>query len=104
MTRKVLWGVLERAYKTADPEELRTAVITGTALLEVGMERLLKARMRRLTSKEEASIFGPSGSLSGFAAKIRIAYAFGIIGPVARKDLAAINEIRNVFAHAAYNI
>lgn len=104
VTRKVLWGVLDRAIKTSDPEDLRAAVITGTALLEVGIERLLKARMRRLTSQEEASLFGPNGSLSGFASKIRIAYAFGIIGPVTRKDLAAINEIRNVFAHAAHNI
>jgi hypothetical protein len=104
VTRKVLWGTLERAMKTEDATDLRAAVITGTALLEVGLERLLKARMRRLNSDDESAIFGSNGSLGSFSSKIRLAHAFGIIGPVTRRDLASLNDIRNVFAHAPYNI
>jgi DNA-binding MltR family transcriptional regulator len=84
--------------------DFRAYVITSTALLEVGLERLIKARMRHLNSDEESAIFGPIGALSGFSSKIRIAYAFGIIGPETRRDLATINDIRNVFAHSPHNI
>ena len=31
-------------------------------------------------------------------------YAMGIIGPRTRNDLVAINDIRNVFAHAPYHV
>jgi DNA-binding MltR family transcriptional regulator len=104
VTRKVLWGTLDLALKSDDPAELRSAVITGTALLEVGLERLLKSRMRRLNSDDESAIFGSNGPLGGFASKIRLAFAFGIIGPVTRRDLATLNDIRNVFAHAPHHV
>jgi DNA-binding MltR family transcriptional regulator len=100
----------KHVYKFIDQQlpksgrDFRSFVITSTALLEVGVERLLRSRMRRLDSDDDNSIFGPIGSLSGFAAKIRLAYAFGIIGPISRKDLATINDIRNVFAHSPHNV
>jgi DNA-binding MltR family transcriptional regulator len=104
VSRKVLWGTLDRALKTENASDLRSGVITGTALLEVGLERLLKSRMRRLNSDDETALFGPNGALGGFASKIRLAYAFGIIGPVTRRDLAILNDIRNLFAHAPHNV
>jgi DNA-binding MltR family transcriptional regulator len=60
--------------------------------------------MRRLTADDENALLGPTGSLSGFAAKVRMAYALGMIGPLTKKDLLAINDIRNAFAHAPHNL
>jgi DNA-binding MltR family transcriptional regulator len=55
-----------------------------------------------MTPNEDSALF--NGALSSFAVKVRIAYAFGIIGPVSRSDLTLINEIRNVFAHSPHNV
>ncbi len=44
------------------------------------------------------------GSFGGMAAKIRCMQAMGIVGPRTRNDLLAINDIRNVFAHAPYHV
>lgn len=45
-----------------------------------------------------------SGYFRVLRPKIRIAHAMGIIGPVTRKDLTILNEIRNVFAHAPHPV
>lgn len=104
VTAKRLWSTVNLAFEARDPAALRSAVITSAALLDVGLERLIKSRMRRIDTADDASIFGAIGILSGFSAKIRVAYAFGIIGPRTRHDLAALNDIRNVFAHAPHKI
>ena len=81
VTRKVLWGTLSNTIEMGsdDPAALRSAVITSTALLEVGLEKLIKSRMRRLNSDDEKALFGPAGALSGFSSKIRIAHAFSAL-------------------------
>jgi DNA-binding MltR family transcriptional regulator len=101
---KHVYRFIDRSIAAQTSHNFRSFVITSTALLEVGLERLLKTRMRRLGSDDENAIFGPIGSLSGFAAKIRLAFALGIIGPITRHDLATINDIRNVFAHSPHNV
>jgi hypothetical protein len=70
------------------------------ALIDRGLERLIKARLYPLNSQDDAALFGPSGSFGTLASKIRIAYAMGIIGPATRHDLTLINEIINIFAHS----
>jgi DNA-binding MltR family transcriptional regulator len=102
--RKALEKFLDSSAQD-EPENLRAAVITWAAFIDVGMERLLRSRIRRnLNSDDENALFGSTGSLSGFAAKVRMAYALGIIGPMTKKDLLTINDIRNLFAHAPHNI
>lgn len=100
VSRKVLWRTVEKSLDL----DVRSAVIINTALIERGLERLIKSRLRRLSSKDQQAFFGPNGAFSGLASKIRIAYALGIIGPVTRTDLSAINDIRNVFAHSPTHI
>lgn len=82
----------------------RSAVIFAAAVIEVGLERLIRARMRKLGSDDYNALFSGTGPLASFSAKTRIAYALEFIGPATRHDLAIINEIRNVFAHAPRKI
>jgi hypothetical protein len=44
------------------------------------------------------------GILASMASRIQIAYAFGIIGPITRRDLTNIGKIRNAFAHSIAEI
>lgn len=100
VSRKVLWHTVEKSMDL----DVRSAVIINTALIERGLERLIKSRLRRLNSKDKQAFFGPNGAFASLASKIRIAYALGIIGPATRADLSAINDIRNVFAHSPTHI
>ena len=84
VTRKALLSTLELQLFNDD---IRSAVITTTALLDVGLERLLKAHMRRLSSDDNNALFMAVGPLASFSAKIRLAYALNLIGPVTRRDL-----------------
>jgi len=84
--------------------DLRCGIIRNTAVIERGLERHLRARMRKLTTEDNNALFGPNGALSTMSAKIRMAYSLGIIGPVTRHDLTAINDIRNVYAHSPFDV
>jgi hypothetical protein len=101
ITRRMIDKITQEAFDKTDE---RSAIIVNVALIDVGLERLLKSRLRRLDREDERALFGPMGSFGGIAAKIRGAYAMGIIGPRTRNDLVAINDIRNVFAHAPYHV
>jgi DNA-binding MltR family transcriptional regulator len=53
-----------------------------------------------MSEKELAELFDGTAPLSTFSAKIKIAYAMGIIGKLTRHDLEKLREIRNAFAHS----
>jgi hypothetical protein len=74
------------------------AVLLTTAGLENHLHTLLLAAMRPLSNEKEYRIF-TSGPLSRFAAKIAVAYGFGLIDDDLYNDLMVIKEIRNKFAH-----
>ena len=94
----------ELISRAIDHRDDRVAVITLASLIDAGLERAIKSRMRRLKLDDYNAIFSGTGPLSGFSARIRVAYALEIIGPLIRNDLSIINEIRNVFAHAPQNL
>lgn len=98
VSRRTLWAAVERALRGGD--DVRSGVLLTTSLLERGLERLIRSRLHRLNSQDDSAIFGAKGSLGTLSAKIRMAYALGLIGKVVRSDLLAINEIRNVYAHS----
>lgn len=99
VSRKVVIKLIERVVKDGD---VRTGVLITTALIDKGLERLIKTRMHRLNSQDREAMFGPTGHLGTLPAKIRMAFALGIIGPRTRADLLAINDIRNVCAHSVH--
>ena len=90
--------------KLADYGDDRSLVVTASAYVEYGLERLIKTRLRRLPRAAALDIFDGTGPLATFSAKIRIAFALGAIGPRTRHDLETINAIRNVFAHSLHSI
>lgn len=85
--------------------EVATAIL-GAAYLENALEKILKAKFVPLNKEDERRMFdGASrGILGGFAAKIRLAYAINILGPVSYHDLMLINDIRNVFVHSLHKV
>jgi hypothetical protein len=78
----------------------RGAAVLGGALAEFHLEQLILDRMRSdLSSERKERLFEGFGPLAGFAPKIEVAYAFGLIGPESRIDFRLVNDIRNLFAH-----
>jgi hypothetical protein len=101
-TQEEMWRIiadlrLQSAYALA---------VLGVAHLEHGLERVLKARLIQLSKEDERRMFDGAGNgiLGTFSAKIRIAYALSLLGPIAYHDLLLINDIRNVFAHSLHTI
>ena len=81
------------------------AVLLGAAYLDHALELLLKSEFKRkLTADEEKRMFDGSQNaiLGSFSAKIRIAYALGLVLDEVYADLLLINDIRNAFAHSLY--
>jgi hypothetical protein len=78
-------------------------VLLNTAVLEKHLLSLLLASMRPLSNEKEDRIF-TKGPLSRFAAKIAVAYGFGLIDDDLYNDLVVIRKIRNKFAHTLNKI
>jgi hypothetical protein len=53
-----------------------------------------------LKSDERSKLFGFEGAVGTFSAKIIVAYAMKIIGPITYSDLNIIKLLRNEFAHS----
>jgi DNA-binding MltR family transcriptional regulator len=67
----------------------------------MGFKKLLLHAARPLSNTLAAKIFDGLGPLSQFSAKIEIAYIFRLLDETTYKDLLAIKEIRNRFAHTS---
>jgi len=95
--RETLEALEKEIFNTSDRV---TAVMLGAAV-ETALERLLASRMRQnLNRTERDQLFGFEGAVGTFSAKIIIAYAMRIIGPITYSDLKLIKELRNQFAHS----
>ena len=79
------------------------AIILG-AMLDNSLGRLLLLHMEPLSKDERERLLYGGGPLGSFSAKNQIAYAFGLIGPKTKHDLDILNEVRNVFGHAAHGV
>jgi len=89
---------------TAIFEELKTdgpggVASLASALMEHLLEGAIKYRMVKLTSDEERDLFQGAAPLATLSARIRVAYAMGIIGKKVRRDLNLLREIRNALVH-----
>jgi hypothetical protein len=83
----------------------RIVAIRASAYVEHSLLNLLVTAMRAMTEEEnEAIFFGPHATLSDFASRIDVAYAFGLVSLEERRDLDTIRKIRNVFAHAIIDV
>ena len=75
-------------------------VIVTAAILEDHLEQALLGRLHDLPNEVYKRMFAGGGPLSSFSAKIDLAFALNMIDETGRKDLHAIRELRNAFAHA----
>lgn len=75
----------------------RAAAVVLSSLAERSLGHLLKLKMRK---DGIGDLFNPDGMLGTFGAKIQIAYALKLIGPITRHDLNIIRTLRNQFAHS----
>lgn len=83
----------------------RAIALICATVLEQSIERAMLHKLVPLSGAEERRIFSDDGApLASFDAKIRIAFALGVIGPLARTDLGTIRSIRNAFAHSRLRI
>ncbi|MGA7673745.1 MAG: MltR family transcriptional regulator [Rhizomicrobium sp.] len=80
------------------------ALVTGAAI-EQALESAILTKFIKLDEVDERYLFSDENApLSTFDAKIRVAYALGVIGKLARDDLVCIKQIRNSFAHSRLDI
>jgi DNA-binding MltR family transcriptional regulator len=79
--------------------------LMGAAYLDHALELLLKSQFRPLSPDDERRLFdgAQNGILGTFSAKIRMAYAIGLLLDELYHDLLLINGIRNAFAHSLHN-
>jgi hypothetical protein len=79
-------GRIMSELRTQNPYEL---AVLSVAYLEYALEKALKVRLAPLTKDDERRIFdgAANGILGTFSAKVRIAYAFNYLGPIAYGDL-----------------
>jgi len=74
----------------------RVAAILATAWLDKALEKaLLRNMIAGFPDKERKELFDGSGTapLAPTSAKIRLAYALGLYGPITRDDLNIINGL-----------
>lgn len=95
--------LIETLHILAKQNDTPYVIVAGTALEDL-LERALLVNMRDLPNTLYDQIFTGYGPLSGFAAKIKIAYAFKIMDDDLVGDFNAVRTIRNAFAHARESI
>jgi hypothetical protein len=70
-----------------------------STILEESLATLLQLDMPNLSNRLKGKFFSGNGAFTSFATKIDVAYARDLISASIRRDLHAIREVRNNFAH-----
>jgi len=78
----------------------RGAIILATTAFEDQLEQALLAVFRPLNSAEKTELFGFEAPLRSFSAKIRLAYALGILDKSKKRVADTVRIMRNTCAHA----
>jgi hypothetical protein len=77
----------------------RGASIVGAAWVEEELKAAIQSFLEQ-DKKASDRLFGRSGPLSSFSAKIDLSRLLSIVSPVIASDLHIVREIRNEFAHS----
>lgn len=75
----------------------RAAIIVMASILDVQLEKLLKAYL--IDCKESSNLFASNGPLSTVSSKISTCYCLGIISKHEYETINILRRIRNRFAH-----
>ena len=76
---------------------LRSSVITAAAVIDTVLEKLIERFL--IEDSRKLDIFSFSGCLGTFSAKMKMAYAMGLISEELFKDINIYRDIRNKCAH-----
>lgn len=82
-------------------ESERGAILIGTGKVEEYLEKLILVLLPSKNKSYTSRLMNYPGSLSSFAAKIELCYAFRIINQHIYNSLNAIRKIRNIAAHSS---
>jgi len=82
----------------------QAVALVNTVALERTLEQTILNRMVPLSKAETTELFVGMAPLSSLSAKIKIAYAMGIIGEKGKKDMDLVKDIRNQFAHSFHEL
>ena len=77
----------------------RASAIVGGAILDDWLRKAIEGRLLQGEPGTLKAMFKPEGELSGFEAKVRLAFMLGMFTKETRDNLVALNSIRNRFAH-----
>ncbi|HGS4996516.1 TPA: DUF4145 domain-containing protein [Vibrio cholerae] len=93
----------DNTSKILQGESDRGAVLIAAAMLELGLEKLLSAKMLPSTTTKDP-VFDNNGALGTFSSKIEMSYRLGLITEKQKDMFNIFRKIRNDFAHSADNI
>jgi DNA-binding MltR family transcriptional regulator len=75
-------------------------VIVSMTQMDNAMSQLLRLAMPNLSGNMRERLFHNQGPFSSLYSKIEVAFAMGLIDGENRRDLQALRDIRNGFAHS----
>lgn len=94
--KRMGWGEVLAAIATK--ENLISAIMAASLLDEL-LYGAIKFNLVQLTDAQDRDLFDGNGPLTTFSARIKIAFALGILSLEARADLDSIRHLRNDYAH-----
>ncbi len=77
-------------------ENDRAAGLLNAGWVDLSIERAIGSTFKEGFRRK---VFGSSGPLRDFSARIEVAFAIGLFGPQTHHDLSIIRTLRNQFAH-----
>jgi hypothetical protein len=89
---------LESAISQVFNGDERTIGVLGGSLVDNSLEYALKFHFAG-DQKTIDSLFSISNQLGTFSSRINLSFAMGIVGSITHKNMDAIREVRNAFAH-----
>jgi DNA-binding MltR family transcriptional regulator len=82
-----------------ETDGVRGATLSAAAVIDEFLKRAIRTKLIELSNDEEKRLFHGHGPISSLSSRIMMSYALGIFGPITRKDVNVIRDIRNRFAH-----
>ena len=90
-------AMVDAVYQT---ESDRGCVLIAGSVAENALETIIRTHIVPLSRAKEEELFAGEGVFSSFSAKIKTAFAFGLIDGELRDQFDRLREIRNAFAHS----
>lgn len=91
-------------FHELDNQTDRGAALIGAGLVDDYLKTAMRARLAHFKNFEEIMFENEGAPLGTFSARIKVARALNVIGPVCEGHLGSIRRVRNQFAHSVLKI